>query len=203
MVREFHSQNLPKASAVLPPLPDTNLDLEIGCGKGMHAIRYAIQNPNRHLLAIERTKDKFDGFMNRVESHRSKGLLANNLTPVFGDAIPILAHLVAGNEIFQNIFILYPNPYPKNSQKNKRFHFSPSMALILDKLKPGGKLILSTNLQWYADEAKGQYTSEWNMMVQTDEVIQPEIKSFRPRTHFEKKYLASGEACYNMSFKKN
>lgn len=183
-------------------MPSQDLDLEIGCGKGMHAIRYAIQNPDRHLIAIERTKEKFDGFINRVETHKSRGLLGNNLIPVFGDAIPILAHQISGKEIFQNIFLLYPNPYPKNSQKNKRFHLSPSTTLIIEKLKVGGELILATNLKWYAEEAIDLYCSEWKMQIHTNYVIEHGDSGFQPRTHFEKKYLAAGEVCYNVSFRK-
>lgn len=34
------------------------LIVEIGAGKGMHALDFAKQNPDKHLIAIERTRNK-------------------------------------------------------------------------------------------------------------------------------------------------
>ena len=38
------------------------LDIEIGCGVGMHPLRYAKENPSRTLLAIEHTRTRFNTF---------------------------------------------------------------------------------------------------------------------------------------------
>ena len=38
------------------------LILEIGAGKGQHALSFTVQHPDSHLIAIERTRTKFDTF---------------------------------------------------------------------------------------------------------------------------------------------
>lgn len=44
--------------------PKSSLVLEIGAGKGKHALSFAMQNPDKHLIAIERTRNKFEAFKN-------------------------------------------------------------------------------------------------------------------------------------------
>ena len=61
-MRPFNSQAVPK-----PPRPEflddidwsIPTDLELGSGAGLFAIRYSQMHPERQLIAIERTSEKF------------------------------------------------------------------------------------------------------------------------------------------------
>lgn len=182
--------------------PRGAVDLEIGCGKGLHAISYARENPERHLIAVERTREKFTGLCSRLASHRGKGIALANLSPLCGDAISFLVHHFSEEEIFSRVFILYPNPYPKPSQANKRFHNAPAMSLIQTSLQTGGELTLATNEAWYADEARKRLCQDWKFTLHRDETFDHQSLAFPARTHFERKYLARGDKVYNLVFRK-
>lgn len=168
------------------------VDLEIGCGVGFHPLRYARQNPDRQLVAFERTKEKFEKFAARIAHHDP----LPNLTAVHGDALAWIAHSF-GPASVDRYFILYPNPYPKESQRNLRFPLMPAFRVIRDTMKPGATLTLATNAEAYAREAAEGFVKDWGLELAEKKALPGD---FPPRTHFEKKYLMRGETCWNLEF---
>lgn len=167
------------------------LDLEIGAGQGLHAIRYAQAHPERTLLAVERTRDKFSRLAQRKAAHDLPGLHVLN-----ADAVSVVTHFVRPATL-ERVFLLYPNPYPKARQANQRWYNSPFLNELRRKMRPGARLQLATNLEWYAREAEHALVAEWGFeLTQTRELGTAD----RPRTHFEKKYLARGERCFDLLF---
>ena len=169
-----------------------SLDLEIGCGVGFHPIQYAKQNPGRSLIAIEKTSEKFFKFQRRFENSGCP----SNLLPVHGHAITWIVQNVCEKSI-ENIFILYPNPYPKTSQRNLRWHRAPFMAFLLTRLIPGGRLHLATNESFYHEEAKNFYQDSLGLELREEARVSAGAVG---RTHFETKYLRNGQKCWNMEF---
>lgn len=164
------------------PIDNTPICLEIGAGKGKHAVLFAIQNPTHQLYAIERTINKFTAF-DKIARQRD----LTNLHPIHADAIAWTTCAVFPNQIEQ-CFILYPNPEPKN--KNQRFLNMPFFEFLLSRMQVGGKITLASNIMPYIDEAVGQLEHVWRLPY----VVQ-EIDPSSARTHFEIKYLARGERC--------
>jgi tRNA (guanine-N7-)-methyltransferase len=195
-MRPFSPNRLP-APPDLAPLGLNSaqpVDVEIGCGVGMHPIRYARDNPGRQLVAIERTREKFEKFTGRLLRHEP----LPNLKAIHGDALAWITHGFAPESV-DRFLVLYPNPYPKPAQRNQRFHYMPFLAQLRATLKSGGELWLATNEAFYAEEARRVYPADWGMELVEDSLVSP---SLAPRTHFEKKYLARGEACFNLRFTK-
>lgn len=178
-----------KSPAQLP------IDLEIGCGVGMHPIAYARAHPNRHLIAIEQTQKKFHSFARRLQNHPP----LNNLTPVQADAVLWISRHVPPQTL-DKIFILYPNPYPKTRQANLRWANRSFMGFLLERLKAHGQLIFATNIESYAEETTQSLISRWGMTL----VEKSPIPASGPfRTHFEKKYCLRGQMCWNLVFNMN
>jgi tRNA (guanine-N7-)-methyltransferase len=192
-VRKFDSTNIPKPDLKVE-IPDgfSNLDIEIGCGVGFHPIDYAKNNPDRLLVAIEKTKEKFDKFLGRLERHPQ----IKNIIPIHTNAVWWIAHEVKPKTV-DRYFILYPNPYPKDPQK--RFFQMPFMRHLIDTLKPGGTITLATNEESYFHESLTNATDIFGLQVLEHKVLS---STDRPRTHFEKKYLERGETCYNLVVQK-
>lgn len=197
-MRAFQYKDIPRPELSIQihqMLKLDSIDLEIGAGRGLHAVRYCEANPERPLLAIERTHNKFSALQGRKENHP----LLKCLVPLQADAISVIAHFVRSNQLAR-IFLLYPNPNIKRKHAHLRWHNSPFMEVLHEKLKRGGTLTLATNFEWYAEEAKTQMTEQWGFELLSHQKLNQE--SIRPRTHFEKKYLARGEICHDLVFAK-
>ncbi len=149
---------------VSPP----NFSIEIGCGVGYHPIQWAKNNPGGKILAIERTKNKFDKFSSRLRNHA-------NLTNIFSahaDAAHLLPHLRI-SRLVDNFFVLYPNPYPKSKHANLRFAYSPLTHFMIDNLKIGGRLIFATNIEEYASELNDEIPKHPGMELEEMTTLLP------------------------------
>ena len=176
--------------------PSGRLEIEIGCGTGLYAQKSAPQDSTRTLIAIEHTHERFGKFQRRLE----KEGCPSNLVPVHANAISWITHAV-GEAWVDRYWLLYPNPYPKTRDRGLRWHAMPFFHKLLSTLRPGGELVLATNLKWYADEAENHFRSVWGLTITArDEITQKscETQGFVPRTAFEKKYLERGETCHEV-----
>ncbi len=193
MIREFHMPaHMIEQPLRSPFFEGGPIDLEIGCGVGMHAIQRALKFPERKLIAIEHTRVKFEKFQRRIENHAK----LENLWAVHDNAISwVASHL--SPESLSEIFLLYPNPNPK--RKNQRWFNMPFMGKLLGCLKPGGLLHLATNETFYFAEAIEAAERLWDLKL----VHRREINSQEnARTHFERKYLLQGQTCFDGVFQK-
>ena len=171
------------------------LVIEIGPGVGLHPIRYAQQNPNNYIIGIERTTDKFNKFAGRVAHHPQ----LNNVLPIHADAVEWISSNIRANEVGK-YFLLYPNPYPKAAQKNKRLMHMPFMQYLIATMQIGASLTLATNMEFFYNEAKEIWSQIACFKIEVDRVLH--AGDIEPRTHFERKYLAAGQTCYELVFVK-
>ena len=165
------------------------LVLEIGAGKGKHALSFALQYPDKHLIAIERTRNKFDAFAKLAAQQKSSNLIA-----IHADAIAWIVHAIAPNSI-ERIFILYPNPEQHNP--NQQWLNMPFFEFLLSRLQVNGEVILATNIEAYMDNAEQQANEVWCLPN-----TRHKVASDSQRTHFEVKYLARGETCWQLNMRK-
>lgn len=172
-------------------LEGVGIELEIGCGVGWHPIEYARKNPDRLVIAIERTTEKFNKFSMRLSRHAK----IPNLVAVHADAVAWVTHFVPAKSL-KRIFILYPNPNFKNAQA--RWIRMPFFRALLEKLEAKGVIEFRTNEAAYAEEVR-RVSREWGTSLVEDSSyekisVSPEIAT----THFERKYLERGETCYRL-----
>ncbi|PJB52359.1 MAG: SAM-dependent methyltransferase, partial [Bdellovibrio sp. CG_4_9_14_3_um_filter_39_7] len=133
--------------------------------------------------------EKFKKFERRFEKHQ---LL--NLLPIHANAISwVTTHL--NEECLDRIFLLYPNPNPKD--RAKRWICMPFMKQLLSCLKKNGQLIFASNEIFYIEEVMEYALHFWKLELVKNERVE------LARTHFEKKYLQRGETCTEIILKKN
>jgi tRNA (guanine-N7-)-methyltransferase len=199
-VRTFRAEHVPAPSDLVTKIAGLRLaqaiargrpiDLEIGCGVGWHPIRYAQENPNRTLVAIEKTSEKFEKFSERLKHHPE----LTNVIAVHADAVAWVTHF-APPGTFDRVFLLYPNPERKNS--SARWIRMPFFGHLLETLKRGGEIEFRTNITEYADEVRRVGTEGWGLKLRGDLRLDPRaVDPAAMRTHFEQKYLGRGEACF-------
>lgn len=191
--RAFQPQKLSAPRDFIMPqvLVDAELPLvlEIGAGKGKHALSFAQRNPDKRLIAIERTRNKFEAFAKMAGQQNS-----SNLTAIHADAIAWIVHAIAPSSI-DSIYILYPNPEQHNP--NQQWLNMPFFEFLLSRLKVGGEVVLATNIEAYMDNAEQQANELWFLPN-----TRHKVASDSQRTHFEVKYLARGETCWQLNMRK-
>ncbi|MEM9184442.1 MAG: SAM-dependent methyltransferase [Pseudomonadota bacterium] len=89
-------------------------------------------------------------------------------------------------------YVLYPNPWPKPSQLQRRWHAHPAFAAVLEL---GGRLTLRTNWAAYADEFAAALSAYGHSGAKATR-ISPDP----PMSPFENKYLASGHPLYGVCY---
>ena len=192
----FKGEQRPKLNPLMP------LDLEIGCGNGRHPIAYAQRNKARQILAIEHTHTRFTAFEKKLQLLGRQR--PQNLFAIHANAISWVYEFL-GEASLDRVFLLYPNPYPKASQLNKRWYAMCFMGYLHKTLKAGGTLELSSNLEFYLEEAKHYMPGLWGFKLIEEKTLslkQCAAENFAARTQFEEKYLKAQMTCKSLIFQK-
>ena len=183
-IRQFQAQRMhaPRDFQMIRPEP---VGVEIGAGKWKHALLFSTQEPEKQLIAIERTREKY---LAMQKQHVLEG--QKNLQPIHADAMPWVVHALMPAQVEQ-FFILYPNPEPHNSAQ--RWLNMPFFEFLLSRLQVGGTITLASNIAEYIAEAEQQLINIWKLPF-----VKEVISSTSARTHFEIKYLERGELCQQL-----
>ena len=187
-IRQFQAQRMhaPREFQSISPEP---VCVEVGAGKGKHALLFSKNNPDTQLIAIERTREKF---LAMQKQHAVEG--QTNLRTVHADALPWIVHALYPQQVEQ-FFILYPNPEPHNPAQ--RWVNMPFFEFMLSRLKTGGTITLASNIPAYIEEAETQVQELWKLPF-----VKEVIAADSARTHFEIKYLERGELCQQLIISK-
>lgn len=183
-IRQFQAQRM-HAPRDFQAIANQPVCVEIGAGKGKHALLFSAQHPEKQLIAVERTREKF---LSMQKQHGLEG--QQNLQPVHADALPWVVHALFPAQVEQ-FFILYPNPEPHNPAQ--RWLNMPFFEFLLSRLKTGGQITLASNIPEYIAEAQQQLIEVWKLPF-----VKEVIASDSARTHFEIKYLERGELCQQL-----
>ena len=187
-IRQFQAQRM-HAPRDFQSISSEPVCVEIGAGKGKHALLFTQINPYSKLIAIERTREKF---LAMQKQHALEG--QPNLQTVHADALPWIVHALYPAQVEQ-FFILYPNPEPHNPAQ--RWLNMPFFEFLLSRLKTGGTITLASNIPEYIDEAEQQVQNLWKLPF-----VKEVIGQDSARTHFEIKYLERGELCQQLIISK-
>lgn len=183
-IRQFQAPRMhaPRDFQKISPDP---LCVEIGAGKGKHALLFTANHPEKKLIAVERTREKFVAMQ---KQHSLEG--QQNLQLVHADALPWVVHALQPQQVEQ-FFILYPNPEPHNPAQ--RWLNMPFFEFLISRLQVGGQITLASNIPEYIEEAQQQLIEVWKLPF-----VKERIADSSARTHFEIKYLERGELCQQL-----
>ena len=185
-----------------PKIPDELFSrpkvwLEIGAGTGWFFMDAARLLPDVQFVAIERCKVRGKRLIKRTAK---SGLM--NMAGFRGNAVPAVLNAVP-KESVDMIFILYPCPFPKNSQRKNRWYLHPVMPHIVSTLKKGGKIVWASDQKYYIDEAEYVCREVLGLKTLQHGQIQPnDLNLFhlfpKGRTKFEYTFLEAGQPCYEL-----
>ena len=187
-IRQFQAQRM-HAPRDFISIENQPICVEIGAGKGKHALLFTEQNPEQQLIAIERTREKFVAMQ---KQHQLEG--QKNLIPMHADAVPWVVHALFPAQVEQ-FFILYPNPEPHNPAQ--RWLNMPFFEFLVSRLRVNGTVTLASNIPEYIAEVEKQLIDVWKLPY-----VKEVIPATSARTHFEIKYLERGELCQQLIISK-
>lgn len=121
--------------------------LEIGFGAGEHLLAQAIANPQIGLIGAEHFLNGLASCLSHLER---AGL--SNVRIHGGDVHHLLDALPAA--VIAQVFLLYPDPWPKKRHAVRRFVNPASMDLVARAMAPGARFCLATDIAAYAEHAR-------------------------------------------------
>lgn len=157
------------------------LVLDSGCGTGRSTLLLAERHPDALVLGVDKSAQR----LGKAPAMPSNAvLLRAELADVWR-----LARSAAW--VVHAHYLLYPNPWPKPGQLQRRWHGHP---VFPDLLALGGRLELRSNFELYLHE--------FRHALGLAGVHEAEVVSFRPEfpiSPFEAKYAASGHELFRLT----
>lgn len=169
---------------------------EIGYGDGEHLVQMALLNPDVAFIGTE-------VFVNGNASVLKK-IIENNIKNIriFPDDVNLLfPYLEEG--VFSRIFVLYPDPWPKNRTENRRMINKNNLHIFYNILEPAGNLFVASDhpvyIPWTLFCINETKLFLWDAKKSADFVNAP---SDWITTKYEQKALAEGRKPIYLSFTK-
>lgn len=155
--------------------------LEIGSGHGAAAIAYATAHPEADVVAVD---VHVPGIARMLAAAQDAGLA--NLWVHPGDAIPLLTDRIAPGTL-SAVHLFFPDPWPKARHAKRRFVQQHTLDLVASRLRPGGHLLVATDIDAYAEHCRDQLAAHGGY-----DVVEGQRPSWRPSDGFEDKGLRHG-----------
>ncbi len=118
--------------------------LEIGFGNGDTLVELAAQRPEADFIGAEVHPPGIGHCLLEIEA---RGL--SNVRVVAHDAVEVLGHMIAPGAL-DEVLLYFPDPWPKKRHHKRRIVQPAFVALVADRLKPGGLFRLATDWEPYA-----------------------------------------------------
>lgn len=158
--------------------------LDSCCGTGLSTVALAERFPQHAVIGLDKSIDRL--------SRKDKPSLPTNCLLIRTDVEDFWRLVLAADWPVVQHYLLYPNPWPKRAQIQRRWQAHPVFP-VLTKLSR--YLELRTNWQIYAEEfayAVACYGLE-------TELSRLELADEPPLTAFERKYSARGECLWRLT----
>ena len=123
--------------------------LEIGSARGTFALAMATRHPKDLLLASE-VRSVLCRSILRKRDRRA----IQNLHIMLGDIRLQLPRLVSVEPVFDEIYILFPDPWWKKKHWKRRLFQPGFLEFLGTALKPGGTLVRKTDVEPYKEEVE-------------------------------------------------
>ena len=117
---------------------ERKLFFEIGFGSGDIIYKQAKLNPNNIYIGVEYYRKGIAQLIEKIENDSIK-----NIKILHGDARKILMDIP--NEIFDEIWLFFPDPWPKKRHEKRRFIQLDMIDELRSKIKKNGKLLISSD----------------------------------------------------------
>jgi tRNA (guanine-N7-)-methyltransferase len=160
---------------------------EIGCGTGTSTVAMAQAEPDIDVIAVEVYRRGLAQLLSAIDRTG-----VTNIRLVRGDGVDVLERLIAPGTL-TGVRIFFPDPWPKSRHHKRRLLQPDTMALIAERLQPGGLLHAATDHPGYAEQIAGSGDAEPRLRRAGPDETLP-ISVARPVTKYESKAREAGSA---------
>ena len=157
------------------------LELELGCGDGSFTLQYALANPGRNIVALER-------LLGRITKLDRKGHRAGlkNLRLLRAEAAYVLEYLLPPG-LLDAIHVYFPDPWPKKRHHKNRLISEPFPPLAKRLVREGGIVYLRTdNIEYFEQMLEVFGDANGFKAVETPESLKALV------TNFEQEFNSQG-----------
>lgn len=169
--------------------------VEIGCGTGTSTLAMAKAEPGIDVVAVEVYRRGLAQLLSGIDREG-----VSNIRLVRGDGIDVLEHMF-GPDSLTGVRVYFPDPWPKARHHKRRFLQPATVALIADRLRPGGILHAATDHAGYAEHIAEVGDAEARMRR-----VSPggtfDISVARPATKYENKAQRAGSTVAELLWEK-
>jgi tRNA (guanine-N7-)-methyltransferase len=165
---ELMDQLLPKVAVDLEkPLAGAGprVWLEIGFGGGEHLAHQAALNPDVTILGAEAFLNGVAKFLADIDQRQ-----VSNVKVHYGDARALLEALPQNS--IERLYLLYPDPWPKERQKKRRFVNAENLEHIACVLKPEGQFWFASDIEDYVEWTR-EHVAASKLFIEEGDAAQP------------------------------
>ena len=174
--------------------------LEVGTGKDTHILERSLNYPDQFHIGIEQTRKKFEMMLHKAETLACK----ENLKLLHADASVAVDECFLA-ESLAGVFLLFPDPWPKDRHARRRLLQTSFLSQIASKLRPAAPLEIRTDDGDYARQAHQcllEIDSLENMMDGQSWLESPLDPHSHIETIFENRFRTEGKPIYYFYLKK-
>lgn len=168
--------------------------LEIGFGMGETTAAIALAHPQNDYLGIEVHTPGVGALLKQLDAQDIA-----NVRIIQHDAVEVLTHMIAPASL-DGAHIFFPDPWPKKRHHKRRLIQPPLIALLAQKLKPGGYVHAATDWHEYAEQILAVLSTE-PLLANTAPDYAPR-PDYRPLTKFENRGLKLGHGVWDIIFRR-
>jgi tRNA G46 methylase TrmB len=159
------------------------LVLDSGCGTGESTYQLSRAHPGHLVIGVDKSAERLSRTGAKCFPHRD-----GNVLWVRAELASFWRLALQDGWRLDRHYLLYPNPWPKPGQLQRRWHAHP---VFEDMLRLGGRVEMRTNWRIYAEE----FAFAASFLRGT--VVAPApVPDSDPLTPFERKYRASNHELY-------
>ena len=147
----------------------------------------AQSEPNVDVIAVEVYRRGLAQLLSAIDREN-----VTNIRLIRGDAVDVLEQLL-GSGSLSGVRVFFPDPWPKARHHKRRLLQPETVALIADRLRPGGILHAATDHPGYAEQIAEVGDAE-PLLARLDADTDPAISVVRPTTKYENKAQDAGSA---------
>jgi tRNA G46 methylase TrmB len=161
-----------------------SLIIDAGCGVGLSTRKLAHQFSDAFVIGVDQSS-------HRLQRHtRWEGTEPSNFITVRADLVDFWQRMALARIQPLRHYLLYPNPWPKKAQLQRRWHGHPIFPTLL---RLGGHLECRSNWKIYIDEMALALTQLTGLEVPTEKWL---VDPAMVLTPFEQKYVTSSHTLW-------